>query len=85
MYADSAFALEAPAAFVSLQGLVTLVAEQRFRLSGSIDTYCRMSRMKAPLDENQITDINATHPGAKSGSFVLTHEQVRSRVGGLVM
>lgn len=79
----SAFAEEARAVFVSLQGLTTLASKQRQRLSGLIDTYCRMSGMQGPLDAQQIADID--EPAESSGRYVLTHARARSAMDGLGM
>ena len=83
LHAMQAFAREAKAAFISMQGLTTIVSEQRARLDQLIDTYCRMSGMQGPLLPEQIDDIVALQPAETSGSFIVTHESVRSSLDGL--
>jgi hypothetical protein len=52
---------------------------------GLIDTYCRMSGMTGPLDQVQIDAILAAEPAERSGSYVITHKQVRSCLDELGM
>ena len=51
LFALNAFVEEANSVFVSLQGLNTLLYQQRCRLLALVETYCRMSGMKGPLTE----------------------------------
>lgn len=71
--------------FVSLQGLITLISGQLSRLNRLIDTYCGMSGMKEPFDEEQIINIVTTHPAERSEHFVLTHKHACPYVDGLGM
>lgn len=83
LHAMHAFADESRKVFTSLQGLTTLVSEQHARISGLVDTYCRMSGMQGPLSHEQIDDIVVLQPAEVSGSFIITHEHVRSCLDGL--
>jgi hypothetical protein len=85
MHAVNAFAVEAHAVLSSLQGLTTLVSQQRRTLMGLIDTYCRMSGMTGPRDQVQIDAILAAEPAERSGSYVITQKQVRSCLDELGM
>ncbi|EEC42950.1 predicted protein [Phaeodactylum tricornutum CCAP 1055/1] len=77
--------MEAHNVFASLQGLTTLVSQQQKILSGLIDTYCRMSGMAGPLEQEQIDAIISKEPAEGNGSYVITHNQVRSCLDGLGM
>lgn len=82
MFAVHAFSLEASAVFTSLQGITTLLSEQRQRLEGLVDTYCRMSGMKGPL-EPALDAIVMARPAEVCGSFVLSHESAIAYMEGL--
>lgn len=62
LHAIQAFASESKIVFTSLQGLTTIVSEQRRRLNGLIDTYCRMSGMEGPISSEQIDEITTQQP-----------------------
>ena len=83
LHALQAFAGEAKVAFTSLQGLSTIVSQQKARLTRLVDTYCRMSGMQGPLEDDQIGDVIAVQPAEHCGAFVITHESVRSCLDGL--
>jgi len=85
MHGVNAFAAAAKAVFISLQGLTTLVLEQRTKLIGLVDLYCEMSGMNGPLDDAQITAIMEAEPAETEGSFVISHAQVRTFLDGLGM
>lgn len=77
-----ALVCEANAVFVELQGLKTLVSEQRERLQGLVTTYCTMSQMEGPLGENRLLEKDpSTH--SIEGSFVVSHSHARSCLDGL--
>ncbi len=49
---------EANFVFEELQGMQTLIMQQQLHLKGLVNTYCLMSQMKGPLDEQiQNSDI----------------------------
>jgi hypothetical protein len=77
-----AFARKSKATFVSLQGLSTIVSEQRSRLNQLVETYCRMIGMQGPLSPEQICKILAVQPAESSGAFIVTHENVRAALDG---
>lgn len=83
LHALQAFAREAKATFVSLQGLTTIVSQQRATLQRLVDSYCCISGMMGPLELDQIGDIVLVQPAEKSGGLVVTHESVRSGLDGL--
>jgi len=85
LHAVNAFATEADLVFTALQGLTTLISQQQVLLAGLIDTYCQMSGMEGPLDEEQISAMMATEPIERSGSFVVSHGKVRLFLDGLGM
>jgi hypothetical protein len=85
LHAVNAFAMEAHNVFTLLQGLTTLVSQQQKILSGLIDTYCRMSGMAGPLQQEQIDAIISKEPAERNGIYVITHNQVRLCLDGLGM
>ena len=74
LHAIQLFAFESKIVFISLQGLTTIVSEQRRRMSGLIDTYCQMTGMLGPLTTEQIVLRSATAPAAVSRSFFLSFD-----------
>ena len=62
MFVVNALSLEATIVFVSLQGITTLVSEQRQSLDGLIDTCCRMYGIKGPPSTEQLDKIVAMQP-----------------------
>ncbi|KAH6567445.1 hypothetical protein BASA50_003292 [Batrachochytrium salamandrivorans] len=82
LFAIQAIAEEANAVFVSLQGLSTLVSQQRARLVGLVETYCRMSGMVGPLETSQLEMIDSSTT-ARCGKFALSYENARSCLDGL--
>ncbi|KAH6577118.1 hypothetical protein BASA50_010582 [Batrachochytrium salamandrivorans] len=81
-YSSKAIAEEANAVFISLQGLSTLVSQQRARLVGLVETYCRMSGMVGPLETLQLEMIDSSTT-ARCGKFALSYENARSCLDGL--
>lgn len=79
----NAFAAEAKAVFISLQGLTTTISQQRSRLTGLANIFCQMSGMEGPLSQRQIDDIMALQPAERCGDFVVSHEHVRLFLDGL--
>ncbi|KAH6583989.1 hypothetical protein BASA61_007792 [Batrachochytrium salamandrivorans] len=67
-----AFAQESMLVFTSMQGLTTLLSQQRAKLLGLIDTYCRMTNMTGPHSDEKLASID--HSNAEVyGGFVLTY------------
>jgi hypothetical protein len=77
-----ALARESNAVCMSLQGLTTLVSQQRAKLSGLVDTYCRITGMTGPLTDNQMSALEAPEMEV-SGRFSLTHANTRHFMDGL--
>jgi hypothetical protein len=82
LFSVHALARESKAVFRSLQGLTTLVSQQRGKLSGLVDTYCRMTGMTGPLTDNQMSALEASETEL-SGRFSLTHANTRHFMDGL--
>ncbi|KAH9270731.1 hypothetical protein BASA83_007091 [Batrachochytrium salamandrivorans] len=59
-----AFAQESMLVFTSMQGLTTLLSQQRAKLLGLIDTYCRMTNMTGPHSDEELASID--HSNAES-------------------
>ncbi|PTQ27264.1 hypothetical protein MARPO_0210s0006 [Marchantia polymorpha] len=78
-----AFARKLKAAFLSLQGLNTIVSQQRARLQLLIETYCRMTNMQGPISPEQIVDILAEQPADTSSAFIVSHVNVKASHDGL--
>jgi hypothetical protein len=77
-----ALVYEANAVFVELQGLKTLVSEQRKRVQALVTKYCTMSQMEGPLGDNRLREKDpSTH--SIEGNFVLSHSHARSCLDGL--
>lgn len=80
MHAMHAINIKANIVFKDLQGLVTLTSQQRLRLKGLVGTYCSMTQMEGPLEEN----LDNTDPTVSvNGSFRITHAHVRSCMDGV--
>ena len=82
LFAVNAVALEAKAVFTELQGLTTLLSQQRAKLLHLIDTYCRMTQMEGPLTSEQLIAIDRS-TSEVCGSFSLSHDHARSSLDGL--
>ncbi|KAH9247850.1 hypothetical protein BASA81_014533 [Batrachochytrium salamandrivorans] len=82
LFAIQAIAEEANVVFISLQGLSTLVSQQRARLVGLVETYCRMSGMVGPLETSQLEMIDSSTT-ARCGKFALSYENARLCLDGL--
>ncbi|KAH9244819.1 hypothetical protein BASA81_017759 [Batrachochytrium salamandrivorans] len=82
LFAIQAIAEEANVVFISLQGLSTLVSQQRDRLVGLVETYCRMSGMVGPLETSQLEMIDSSTT-ARCGKFALSYENARLCLDGL--
>jgi hypothetical protein len=55
-----------------MQGLTTLLSQQRAKLLGLVDTYCRMTGMTGPHLDEELAIVD--HPSAEvCGGSVLTH------------
>ena len=85
LHAVEAFSSESKIAFTSLQGLSTLVSEQRNLLKGLIDTYALMSGMKGLLSDDQIQEIVSQEPSVVSGAYILTKGKFRLYLESLGM
>jgi hypothetical protein len=71
-FALHAFAREPMLLFNSMQGLTTLLSQQRAKPLDVVDTYCRMTGMTGPHSDEELAIVD--HPSAEvSGRFVLTH------------
>ncbi|KAI9923266.1 hypothetical protein PsorP6_002731 [Peronosclerospora sorghi] len=66
--------------FTELQGLTTLLSQQRAKMLYRIDTYCRMTQMEEPLAAEQLTTIDRS-TSEICGS--LSHDHARSCSDGL--
>jgi hypothetical protein len=77
------FAFESKIVFISLEGLTTIVSEQRHRMSGLIKTYCQMTGMLGPLTSEQIVSRSAKTPAAVSSSFFLSYDPACLYLGNL--
>ena len=82
LFALNAFVEEANSVFVSLQGLNTLLSQQRCRLLALVETYCRMSGMKGPLIEEEINQFDPLTTEI-CGQFALTHRHARACLDNL--
>ena len=82
LFVIRAFAQESMLVFVSLQGLTTLVSQQKATLLGLIDTYCRMTGMTGPHQEDELQNINQAEAEI-AGGFVLTHAHARQCIDGI--
>ncbi|KAH6582639.1 hypothetical protein BASA60_001826 [Batrachochytrium salamandrivorans] len=51
-------AQESMLVFTSMQGLTTLLSQQRAKLLGLIDTYCRMTNMTGPHSDEELASID---------------------------
>lgn len=85
LHAVAVFSSESKIVFTSLQGLSTLVCEQRNLLKGLIDTYARMSGMEGPLCNDQIQEIVSQEPCVMSGAYILTERKCRLYLESLGM
>ena len=79
-----AFADEAHRVFVGLQGLTTLLSEQRSRLAGLVNAYCQISNISGPLTANDIASVDTTTAEVHS-HYVLTHAKAKLFIEGLGM
>ncbi|KAI8895523.1 hypothetical protein BC833DRAFT_567403 [Globomyces pollinis-pini] len=82
LFAVNALAKKAKSVFIELQGLSTLLSQQRAKLVNLIDTYCRMTQMKGPLTFEQLNAIDRS-TSEVCGSFVLSHEHAHMFLDGL--
>jgi hypothetical protein len=82
LHAIVAIVKEANIVFASLQGLTTLLVEQRVRLSHLVATYCRMCRMQGPLSADSMQMVDESTMSSR-GAFAVSHTEVRSFVEGL--
>ncbi|KAH6566146.1 hypothetical protein BASA60_009601 [Batrachochytrium salamandrivorans] len=70
------WAYEAKIVFTALQGLTTLLSQQRAKLLGLIDTYCRMTQMVGPLTDEQLAAVDSS-TSEICGCFALSHAHAR--------
>ncbi|KAH6575369.1 hypothetical protein BASA62_001946 [Batrachochytrium salamandrivorans] len=82
MYTMNAIVYEANIVFQELQGMATLISQQRVRLKELVDTYTLMSQMEGPLREEQLQNTDPFVSSTK-GSFRVTHAHVRSYMDDL--
>lgn len=77
MFTIQAIAEDANAIFILLHGFSTLVSQQRGRLVGLVETYCRMLGMVGLLDNLQLEmiDISTT---TLYGQFALSYKNTQS-------
>ncbi|KAH6587214.1 hypothetical protein BASA50_001347 [Batrachochytrium salamandrivorans] len=78
----NAIVYEANIVFQELQGMATLISQQRVRLKELVDTYTLMSQMEGPLREEQLQNTDPFVSSTK-GSFRVTHAHVRSYMDDL--
>ncbi|KAH6601738.1 hypothetical protein BASA61_001822 [Batrachochytrium salamandrivorans] len=76
LFAVHALAYEAKIVFTALQGLTTLLSQQRAKLLGLIDTYCRMTQMVGPLTDEQLAAVDSS-TSEICGCFALSHAHAR--------
>lgn len=73
LFAVRELSREANAVFVSLQGMSTLVRQQRDRFSGLVTRLCGISGTRGPLDDAEIASARANQHEV-SGCLALSHE-----------
>ena len=74
---------EANFVFEELQGMQTLIMQQQLHLKGLVNTYCLMSQMKGPLDEQiQNSDILVSLPRGAFNVEYFNKWSCRENLGG---
>lgn len=73
---------EADIVFQELQGMQTLILQQRVRLKELVNIYCSMSQMEGPLSEEVLQNSDLSLSLTKGG-FRVKHAHVRSFMDGL--
>jgi hypothetical protein len=82
LMAVQAFARESMLVFTSMQGLTTLLSQQRAKLRSLVDTYCRMAGITGPHSDEELEVVD--HSSAEvCGAFVLTHANALACIEGL--
>lgn len=84
LFAVHALTQESKIVFETLQGLSTLLSQQHAKLSGVVDTYCRMTRMIGPLAEADMAQLDMSNTEV-CGAFAITYNDYRSFLDGLDM
>ena len=82
MYTMNAIVYEANIAFQDLQGITTLISQQRVRLKELVNTYILMSQMEGHICEDQLQNTDPLVSSTK-GSFKVTYAHVRSYMDNL--
>lgn len=76
LFAINALAKESSFVFTSLQGLTTQLSQQKGKLTGLVDTLCRMTGMEGPLQEAQLAELDSSEYSI-CGRFAFSHEAAR--------
>jgi hypothetical protein len=82
LYAIGAIAEQADIVFKSLQGLTTLISQQRAQLQQLVTTYCDMTLMTGPLSPGDIAALSSDEY-VVNGSYVLSKAHARGALEGL--
>ncbi|KAJ1341927.1 hypothetical protein BSLG_003577 [Batrachochytrium salamandrivorans] len=69
----NAIVYEANIVFQELQGMATLISQQRVRLKELVDTYTLMSQMEGPLREEQLQNTDPLYLRQKAHSGPRNH------------